>query len=255
MPNITLEINPHVVGAGSYTSMVSSRAFGVSNNTVMTAMELLLRTNARARNGILWDANGDGILSTAESAPDTSTLSPPSRPPRPSPPGRRRVDQLRPGPGTGPLLSGDTRMIQTTPAPPTSADFGLCYQCAAGWHDECVGVPCDCPCAPPKNEADSHLAAAPDLLSVARRLWSALDEVRSRDARWLGPQLRALHEELGAAVRQAEAETALWEPFGSCEWDEIRENIAQHREHLAAGEDGLCDSLADDPEAESHCEE
>ncbi len=36
---------------------------------------------------------------------------------------------------------------------------------------------------------------------LMRELWRELDTVRSRDARRLGPRLRALHTELGAACR------------------------------------------------------
>ena len=57
-------------GLGASTVNVGSNgaAFGVSNNAVMTVTELLQRTNARARNGLLWDTNGDGILSAAETS-------------------------------------------------------------------------------------------------------------------------------------------------------------------------------------------
>ncbi len=56
-----------------------------------------------------------------------------------------------------------------------------------------------------ESEANARLiAAAPELADVARELWSALDEVRSRDARWLGPKLRQLHDQLGSVVRKAE---------------------------------------------------
>jgi len=45
---------------------VNGAAFGINNNTVMTITELLSRANARVRKGLLWDANGDGSLNTAE---------------------------------------------------------------------------------------------------------------------------------------------------------------------------------------------
>jgi hypothetical protein len=41
-------------------------AFGVENGTLITVLELLQRTNQRARNGRLWDLNGNGSYSTAE---------------------------------------------------------------------------------------------------------------------------------------------------------------------------------------------
>jgi CSLREA domain-containing protein len=41
-------------------------AFGINDNTVMTITELLSRVNARSRNGMLWDSNGDGSLNSAE---------------------------------------------------------------------------------------------------------------------------------------------------------------------------------------------
>jgi hypothetical protein len=55
-------------GLGIATANVgtSGAAFGLNNNTVMTIAELLSRANTSARKGTLWDANGDGSLSTAE---------------------------------------------------------------------------------------------------------------------------------------------------------------------------------------------
>jgi len=61
--------------------------------------------------------------------------------------------------------------------------------------------------APAQAEADARLiAAAPDFHRVARALWSALDRVRSRDARWLGPELRHLHDELSTVIRKSEGQ-------------------------------------------------
>lgn len=55
---------------GMGTAMVNvganGAAFGINNDTVMTINELLSRTNARARKGVLWDANADGTLSAGE---------------------------------------------------------------------------------------------------------------------------------------------------------------------------------------------
>jgi hypothetical protein len=55
------------LGAATVNVGVSGPAFGINNNTVMTITELLSRTNARARKGVVWDANGDGASSAAES--------------------------------------------------------------------------------------------------------------------------------------------------------------------------------------------
>ena len=54
------------LGAATTNVGVNGAAFGINNNTVMTITELLSRANARARKGLLWDANGDGSLSAAE---------------------------------------------------------------------------------------------------------------------------------------------------------------------------------------------
>jgi hypothetical protein len=55
-------------GLGSATASVgaSGAAFGINNNTVMTIAELLSRTNARARKGLIWDADKKGSSSAAE---------------------------------------------------------------------------------------------------------------------------------------------------------------------------------------------
>jgi hypothetical protein len=55
-------------GLGSATANVgaSGAAFGLNNNTVMTISELLSRTNARARKGLIWDADNKGSSSAAE---------------------------------------------------------------------------------------------------------------------------------------------------------------------------------------------
>jgi hypothetical protein len=41
-------------------------AFGVNDNTVLTIQDLLTLTDAHAHKGLLWDLNGNGSLSTAE---------------------------------------------------------------------------------------------------------------------------------------------------------------------------------------------
>jgi hypothetical protein len=55
-------------GLGAATANVGAggAAFGINDNTVMTITELLWRANARAHKGILWDANADGSLNSAE---------------------------------------------------------------------------------------------------------------------------------------------------------------------------------------------
>lgn len=55
-------------GLGSATVNVgaSGAAFGMNNNTVVTIAELLSRTNARARKGLIWDTDNKGSSSAAE---------------------------------------------------------------------------------------------------------------------------------------------------------------------------------------------
>lgn len=57
-----------------------------------------------------------------------------------------------------------------------------------------------------ETELLALLAARASLLALARELWSALDEQRSRDARVMSPRLRDLHTRLGPAIRQAEGD-------------------------------------------------
>jgi hypothetical protein len=56
-------------GLGIATANVGTggTAFGVNNNSVITLAELLSRTNARARRGLIWDADSNGSLNSAES--------------------------------------------------------------------------------------------------------------------------------------------------------------------------------------------
>jgi hypothetical protein len=53
------------IGLGAATVNVGDdgAAFGIDDNSVITIMELLLRTNARAKAGVLWDSNGNGLTS------------------------------------------------------------------------------------------------------------------------------------------------------------------------------------------------
>ncbi len=56
------------LGAATTSVGVNGAAFGVDDNAVLTITELLSRINVRSQKGIVWDSNGDGSLSTAESA-------------------------------------------------------------------------------------------------------------------------------------------------------------------------------------------
>jgi hypothetical protein len=55
-------------GLGTRTVNVGSSgaAFGVANNVTVSVMDLLLAVNARSRNGLLYDLNGDGRIDGAE---------------------------------------------------------------------------------------------------------------------------------------------------------------------------------------------
>src|SRR5205085_2420904 len=57
-------------GVGTRTFNVGSNgaAFGVANNTSVSVMDLLLAVNARSHNGLLYDQNGDGQISSAEAS-------------------------------------------------------------------------------------------------------------------------------------------------------------------------------------------
>lgn len=55
-------------------------------------------------------------------------------------------------------------------------------------------------------EVGRFVAALPALHRIARDLWAALDEQRSRDARVMSPKLRALQDQLGAVIRRAEGQ-------------------------------------------------
>src|SRR5262249_40357651 len=63
------------LGAATVNVGTSGPAFGFNDNVVVTGAELLSRTNARAGTGILWDVNGNGSLSGAESALRNQALS------------------------------------------------------------------------------------------------------------------------------------------------------------------------------------
>jgi hypothetical protein len=54
------------LGAATVSVGASGAAFGVNDNTVMPVTELLSRADARSRKGLLWDADGNGSLTSAE---------------------------------------------------------------------------------------------------------------------------------------------------------------------------------------------
>ena len=53
-------------GAATYNVGCNGAAFGVANNSVVTVMYLLRRTNNDTIRGVLWDLNGNGCISTSE---------------------------------------------------------------------------------------------------------------------------------------------------------------------------------------------
>jgi hypothetical protein len=57
-------------GVGTRTFNVGNRgaAFGVANNTSLSVMDLLLAVNARSHNGLLYDTDGNGQISSSESS-------------------------------------------------------------------------------------------------------------------------------------------------------------------------------------------
>jgi hypothetical protein len=63
------------LGAATVNVNAGGAAFGINNNTVMTILELLSRVNARSQKGVLWDANGDGVLSGPETVLRNQVLS------------------------------------------------------------------------------------------------------------------------------------------------------------------------------------
>ena len=49
-------------------------------------------------------------------------------------------------------------------------NFGRCYQCRDGYHDLCIGVPCQCPCPTPAQVAlQAERMAALDKLTPRER--------------------------------------------------------------------------------------
>jgi hypothetical protein len=60
-------------GLGTRTFNVGSNgaAFGVADNSNVSVMDLLLAVNARSHNGLLYDQNGDGQISSPEAGDRT----------------------------------------------------------------------------------------------------------------------------------------------------------------------------------------
>ena len=54
------------LGTATFNVGVNGAAFGVDDNTVLTIQDLLTLTDAQAHKGLLWDLNGNGQLSPAE---------------------------------------------------------------------------------------------------------------------------------------------------------------------------------------------
>jgi len=53
------------VGARTFNVGANGAAFGVADNSLLTVTELLLAVNRRARNGLLYDLDGDGDATDA----------------------------------------------------------------------------------------------------------------------------------------------------------------------------------------------
>jgi uncharacterized delta-60 repeat protein len=56
------------VGAATFNVGTNGAAFGVADNTTLTVLDLLLATDARTRNGLLYDFDGSGTISAEERA-------------------------------------------------------------------------------------------------------------------------------------------------------------------------------------------
>jgi Bacterial Ig-like domain (group 3)/SdrD B-like domain len=56
------------LGAQTFDVGCNGAAFGVANHTSLSVMDLLLAVNARARNGLLFDMNGDGYIDNSEAS-------------------------------------------------------------------------------------------------------------------------------------------------------------------------------------------
>jgi hypothetical protein len=62
------QITQFGVGAATFNVGNNGAAFGVANGTNLSVMDLLLAVNDRSHNGLLYDLNGDGVISANESS-------------------------------------------------------------------------------------------------------------------------------------------------------------------------------------------
>jgi len=54
------------------------------------------------------------------------------------------------------IITADGNEIVEVYIGPEHEPFGLCYECEDGYHKDCVGVPCECPCPiPPARAAEA----------------------------------------------------------------------------------------------------
>src|SRR4029078_11297636 len=54
------------LGTRTFNVGANGAAFGVANNTAVTVMDLLLAGNARSKNGLLYDLDANGLISSSE---------------------------------------------------------------------------------------------------------------------------------------------------------------------------------------------
>ena len=54
------------IGARVFNTDGNGAAFGAADNSNVSVMDLLLAVNARSRNGLLYDLNGDGRIDASE---------------------------------------------------------------------------------------------------------------------------------------------------------------------------------------------
>jgi len=59
-------VNTAGTGIATYNVGANGAAFGVANNTILSIMDILNRINERSRKGVLWDMDGNSVLSSAE---------------------------------------------------------------------------------------------------------------------------------------------------------------------------------------------
>jgi uncharacterized delta-60 repeat protein len=60
------QVTQYGVGAASFNVGNNGAAYGVADGTFVSVMDLLLAVNARSSNGLLFDQNGDGMISPEE---------------------------------------------------------------------------------------------------------------------------------------------------------------------------------------------